>query len=351
MNPSISVVVPVYNGEATLHELTESIIQTMAMTGTGFEIIFVDDGSPDGSWDEIRRMSPKDPHIRGIRLSRNFGQHNALIAGIRAARNDVIITMDDDLQHPPDQIPRLLEALTPEVDLVYGCANEEEHGRLRSLASRIVKLALAATLHSRVAKDISAFRAFRTYLRSAFDRNVDSEVNVDVLLSWSTRRVDAVSVRMDHRRVGKSNYTFRSLLRHALNMITGYSVLPLRLVTMLGLGFTCFGLMVLTYVLVRYLLYGGKVPGFTFIAALVALFSGAQMFALGILGEYLGRIHSRSMHEPQYVVRDATSLMAEYDSRPSIGIGRRESSTAEPSVAQISLDHRAGEDAVSHSDA
>jgi undecaprenyl-phosphate 4-deoxy-4-formamido-L-arabinose transferase len=237
---------------------------------------------------------------------RNFGQHNALLAGIRAANHDIIVTMDDDLQHRPDQIHELLGALQDGVDLVYGIPQAEEHGWMRSFASEITKVALARTMHSPAARNVSAFRAFRRVLRDGFAGNTDPRVTLDVLLSWSTSHIRAITVRMDPRRYGTSNYTWRRLLRHAVNMITGYSTAPLRFVTYLGMGFSAFGWLVLMFVLIRYAVGGGGVPGFTFLAALTAVFSGAQMLALGILGEYLARMHFRSMSQPQYVVRETT---------------------------------------------
>ena len=307
--PRISIVVPVYNGERSLGELLSGLDASLRSQGVTIEVILVDDGSPDGSWPVIESLASQYPWARGIRLMRNFGQHNALMAGICDACYEVVVTMDDDLQHPADQVLRLVDALGPSVDLVYGYAEEEEHGPLRSLASRTVKLALATTLRYDAAKHVSAFRAFRLPLRDSFAMNSDPGLTLDVLLSWSTTRVRAIPVRMEPRRYGRSNYSARLLVRHALNMVTGYSTLPLRLVTWMGLSFSLLGGAVLAYVLLHYALYGVAVPGFTFIASMVAVFSGAQMLALGILGEYLGRMHFRSMHRPQYLVRETTTGM------------------------------------------
>jgi glycosyltransferase involved in cell wall biosynthesis len=156
-----------------------------------------------------------------IRLARNYGQHNALVAGVRAARHDVVVTMDDDLQHPPEEVPRLLAELTEDVDLVYGIAREEEHGVLRSLASRAVKAGMSGAMGVNNAKQVSAFRAFRTFLRNGFDLVNGPHVCVDVALSWGTTRVAAVEVRMDERAEGDSGYTFKTLVRHTMNMVLG----------------------------------------------------------------------------------------------------------------------------------
>ena len=155
------------------------------------------------------------------------------------------------------------------------------------------------------ARHVSAFRAFRTDLRQAFAGYQSPSVSLDVLLTWGTTRFAAIPVRHDPRRLGESNYTFRRLVILALDMMTGFSTWPLRLASLIGLGVTLFGVAVLAYVLGRYLIAGYSVPGFPFLASTIAIFSGAQLFALGIIGEYLARMHFRIMNKPTYVVWEA----------------------------------------------
>jgi len=303
---SVTVVVPVYNGSATLRELAGRVDATLSKTAN-WELIFVVDGSPDDSWRVVSELVEQYSHVRGIDLFRNFGQHNALLAGIRAARHDVIVTMDDDLQHSPEQIPTLLEAMSEDVDLVYGTSPEDEHNAFRNITSRVAKAAMGFTIGGRMARDSGAFRAFRTSLRDGFDLVNDSYISIDVLLSWVTTRYRAVATPMQQREAGKSNYTVRKLLRHTLNMVTGYSSRPLRMVSWLGFGFALFGTFALGYVLVRYITTDTEVPGFAFLASLISILAGAQLFGLGIIGEYLGRMHFRSMQRPAYVVRTMVS--------------------------------------------
>jgi undecaprenyl-phosphate 4-deoxy-4-formamido-L-arabinose transferase len=212
--------------------------------------------------------------------------------------------MDDDLQHPPEAIPDLIRALTDEFDLVYGVAKVEEHGFWRNLASRAVKRAMVITLGVEHARKISAFRAFRNELKSPFMEVRDAFVSIDVILSWVTTRITSIEVEMERRAESESNYNVRSLFGHALNMVTGYSITPLKLVTMLGLATALLGFGLLVIVLVLFFTGRTEVAGFTTIASMVALFAGAQMAAIGILGEYLGRLHFRSMNRPTYVIRD-----------------------------------------------
>jgi len=302
--PSISVVVPVYNSQQTLPELTTRLRNVLSAVAEDFEVILVNDGSRDESWRVICELATQHPWVRGIDLMRNYGQHNALLAGIREARYDIIITMDDDLQHPPEEIPGLLAKLDEGYDVVYGTPHKEQHGLWRDLASQVTKLALQSAMGAEAARNVSAFRAFRVQVRDAFANYQGPFVSLDVLLTWGTTRFTAIPVRHDPRLIGVSNYTFRKLVTHALNMMTGFSVLPLQLASLMGFSFALFGLLVLVYVVGRYLIQGGSVPGFPFLASTIAIFSGAQLLALGIIGEYLARMHFRMMERPTYSVRE-----------------------------------------------
>jgi glycosyltransferase involved in cell wall biosynthesis len=302
----ISVVVPVYNSEGTLRQLVERLESTLSGTSSKLEIIMVNDGSRDGSWDVICQLAQEHDCVRGVSMMRNYGQHNALLCGIRMAENEVIVTMDDDLQHPPEEVPKLLAKLGEGYDVVYGTPAQEQHGLFRDMASRITKLALQSAMGAETARKVSAFRAFRTRLRDAYADYRSPSVSIDVLLTWATTRFGAVPVRHDPRRIGVSNYNFRKLVNHAFDMMTGFSTWPLQLATMIGLAFAILGVAVLTYVLANYLIHGGSIPGFTFLASLIAIFSGAQLFTLGIIGEYLARMYKRTMDRPPYVIGQLT---------------------------------------------
>jgi len=249
--------------------------------------------------------------VLGLRLARNYGQHNALLCGIRAARGELVVTLDDDLQNPPEEIHRLLARLDEGYDVVYGSPQAETHGFLRDQASRITKLALQGAMGVESASKVSAFRVFRARLREAFAAYRSPSVNIDVLLTWGTTRFGSVLVRQDERAVGDSGYTLRKLINHAINMMTGFSVLPLQVASVLGLAFGSMGFLVLLYVLLRYLVDGSAVPGFPFLASIIAIFSGVQLFALGIFGEYLARMHFRSMERPPYALRSSTAAQGD----------------------------------------
>lgn len=304
-NQSLSIVVPVYCAEKTLQELVDQLSKTLPSLADQFEIILVNDGSKDRSWDLIEDLAGKFPYITGINLMRNYGQHNALLCGIRAAKYDIIITMDDDLQHPPETIHLLLEKLNEGFDVVYGSPLSETHGLFRDAASLITKLVMGNMMNVETARYVSAYRAFRTRLRESFANYQASTVSIDVLLTWGTNKFSYIKVEHNSRFAGRSHYTFRKLVAHAMNMITGFSTIPLRISSGVGFFFTLFGVFVFLYALLRYLISGGStVPGFTFLASVIAIFSGAQLFALGIMGEYLARMHFRLMDKPSYAVKD-----------------------------------------------
>ncbi|MEX2303046.1 MAG: glycosyltransferase family 2 protein [Bryobacterales bacterium] len=300
---NVSIVVPVYNSEESLLELAKRIDQVLGGADGKLELVFVNDGSRDQSWRQVQQLAAAHPWVVGIDLMRNYGQHNALLCGIRAATNEVIVTLDDDLQNPPEEIPKLLDCLREGRDVVYGVPRTQQHGLWRDVASYVTKLTLQGAMGAETATKVSAFRAFRRDLRGAFSDFRGPYVSLDVLLTWATTSFGSVVVEHQRRLTGRSNYTLSKLLVHSLNMMTGFSTLPLQLASLVGFASTIFGVVLLLFVLGRYLLEGGVVPGFAFLASAIAIFSGAQLFAIGIFGEYLARMHFRVMDRPAYAVR------------------------------------------------
>jgi undecaprenyl-phosphate 4-deoxy-4-formamido-L-arabinose transferase len=300
---SLSVVVPVYNSEGSLPLLVNRLSSILPNVAPRFELILVNDASADASGSVVDQLTAEYGWIVGIHLMRNFGQHNALLSGIRDAQFETIITLDDDLQNPPEEIPRLLVKLNEGFDVVYGFPERESHGLWRDLASRITKATLRNAMGVDVASRVSSYRAFRAQVRSAFANYHGAFVSVDVLLSWGTSQFAAIPVKNPPRVVGKSNYTVGKLIIHAVNMVTGFSVMPLQVASMLGFAFAIFGFSLLVYVLERYIVNGDTVVGFPFLASALSIFSGVQLFSLGIIGEYLARMHFRLLDKPTYTVR------------------------------------------------
>jgi glycosyltransferase involved in cell wall biosynthesis len=307
LTPEISVVVPVYNSGPTLRLLSERVAEAFGTRGLEYELVLVNDGSADDSWEQIAELTRVDARVRGLDLARNYGQHNALLAGIRAARGHTIVTIDDDLQNPPEEIAKLLDKLDEGYDVVYGSAGERQQGLSRALGTRLTKWALKIAIGSEIAGQVSAFRAFRTDLRDVFGDFQGPYVSIDALLGWGTSRFAAVPVRHDPRAAGRSNYGFIRLATHALNVLTGFTTRPLRIATLIGLALTLMGAGILVLVFVRYFVEGDKVPGFPFLASIISIFSGAQLLTLGIIGEYLARVHVRVMDRPAYALREEIS--------------------------------------------
>jgi undecaprenyl-phosphate 4-deoxy-4-formamido-L-arabinose transferase len=300
----LSIVVPVFRSEKTLNELVNRI--TNSISDKSVEIILIDDASGDGTWTTICSIARQNSMVTGIRLGRNSGQHGALLAGVRAAKFQTVVTLDDDLQNPPEEINKLIDALVPGVDVVYGVSTDVIQNFYRRAGSKLVRKFFASALGFNSAVSMSSFRTFRTALREGFNTALGPNVSLDALLTWSTTRFTVVEVKHDERKVGDSHYTFRKLIRFMIDMATGYSALPLRLASALGFLTISFGAVLLVYVIGRPIITGERVQGFPMLASTIIIFSGVQIFLLGILGEYIGRMHFRVMNKPTYMVAETT---------------------------------------------
>jgi glycosyltransferase involved in cell wall biosynthesis len=298
-----SVVIPVYKGESTLPELVDRLSIVLAGLGSEYEILLVNDGSPDHSWDVILSLSKRYPSVLGLDLMRNYGQHNATLCGVMHAQHEIIVTMDDDLQHRPEDIPALIAKLNEGYDVVYGVPQHRNQSWWRAMFASLTKRAVASIMRTKSLRDIGSYRAFHAHLREAFRDYNSPEVILDVLLSWGTDRFAVVPVEEAPRAAGQSNYDFWGLVRVALKVMVSFSTAPLRLASYIGFIFTLVGLGVFLYVLFIYF-SAGSIPGFPFLASIISLFSGAQLFALGIIGEYLARIFDRTGGRPCFAVKE-----------------------------------------------
>ena len=301
----VSVVIPVYNGADTLDMLVERLGAVLPTVAERFELVLVNDDSPDNSWETIERLASSHPWVRGIALMRNAGQHNATLCGIREARYGVIVTMDDDLQNPPEEMGKLLEKLGEGYDVVYGVPRKREQAWWKGMFAALVKRSISRVMGMQTVRDIGAYRAFRASLRNAFRHYEGPDVLVDVLLSWGTRRFGSVQVDEAPREAGVSNYNFVKLVKVSLLVLTSYTTIPLRFASIIGFLFTLFGFGVLVYVLTIYFT-DWSIPGFPFLASTVSIFSGVQLFALGIIGEYLARVFERTGGRRSYTVSHTT---------------------------------------------
>jgi glycosyltransferase involved in cell wall biosynthesis len=299
----VSVVVPVYNSEDTLDSLIVRVETVFSAVGRTFEVVFVDDGSRDRSWPALERIqASRVETVTAVQLMRNFGQHNALMCGFRHCRGAFVITMDDDLQNPPEEIPKLLNAIDAQrLDLVYGVESEKNHENWRNLGSAVTRYFYRSVFKSQVSP--TSFRAMR---RELVDSVLTYDLNytyVDGLLAWNTQRVGAVDVSHHARTSGRSGYSLRKLLLLAFNLFTNFSLLPLQFVSLCGFMAALAGFAVGAFYVAQYFLANIAVPGFASTIVAVLVLGGIQLLALGIMGEYLGRLHLNVNRKPQYTVR------------------------------------------------
>ena len=300
----LSIVVPVYNSSDTLGKLLERLTHTIQKITGSYEIVLVDDGSRDDGWDIIQSLREKyGNHLVAIQLMRNYGQHNALMCGLGMARGEYVVTMDDDLQNPPEEIPKLLEQIKAHrLDLVYGCPSERSHAAWRNLGSTIVWHFYRTVFRNPITP--TPFRIMRHQLARSvlfYDLNF---TYLDGLLAWCTNRIGSVQVDHHAREHGRSGYSWSKLLGLALNLYTNFSLLPLQIVSGLGVLTAASGFFVGLYYFVQYISSSIEVPGFASTIIAVLTLGGAQLLALGIIGEYLGRLHLNVNRKPQYVVRN-----------------------------------------------
>jgi undecaprenyl-phosphate 4-deoxy-4-formamido-L-arabinose transferase len=298
-----SVVIPVYRSAETLRALLERLSTVLDDLGSPYEIVLVDDGSPDDSWHilcELRRLYPD--RVVAVQLMRNYGQHNALMCGFRRSRGRFIVTMDDDLQNPPEEVPKLLEALRArDLDLVYGSYGSKAHSGWRNLGSRLVNAFFRMVFRSGVT--VTSFRAIRReLLESIFSYNLNFTF-IDGLLAWNTQRIGEVAVDHQPRAKGRSGYSLSKLAVLALNLFTNFSLLPLQVVSLCGLVVSVAGLLTALYYLVEFVLHQITVPGYASTIIAVLVLGGLQLLSLGIMGEYLGRLHLNVNRKPQYTER------------------------------------------------
>jgi glycosyltransferase involved in cell wall biosynthesis len=304
----LSVVIPVYRSGPMLLALVSRLLPLLERTGLEHEIVFVEDGGDDDSWCTLGDLQAAHPErLVAIQLMRNYGQHNALMCGFRHARGRIVVTMDDDLQNPPEEVPKLLEALeSGGFDLVYGRYRDKKHSAWRNAGS-----ALVGGFYRIVFGNCVRITSFRAIRRSLLDTILSYDLNftfVDGLLAWNTERIGEVEVEHRPRMAGRSGYSRRRLVSLALNLITNFSLLPLQFVSLIGVLVSTTGFVLAIYYLIRALLSEIVVPGYASIILAILILGGTQLLGLGIIGEYLGRLHLNVNRKPQYQVRDARGL-------------------------------------------
>lgn len=307
----VSVVIPVYGSDHVLPELVTQIrkvLESLDDVRDSYEILFVCDQSPDDSWRVIQTLSAEDPRVHGILLRMNAGQHNALMAGFARARGAIIVTMDDDLQHSPADIPSLLSEIRQGHDVAYARFKTRKHPSWKILGSRLNDLVAGYLMQKPRGLYLSPFRAMKAAIRDEILRYRGPYVYVDGLILTVTRNIATVDVDHHDRFAGASRYGFQQSVSLWLKMATNFSLVPLRITSLLGLVFSGFGfLLALVFVIQKFTL--NLMPdGWSSLMVTILIIGGVQMLALGMLGEYLGRVLLTINLQPQYVIAETVGL-------------------------------------------
>lgn len=300
-NTTYSIVIPVYNSEATLEELCNRVQSVFEKITDNIEIIFVDDGSYDSSWDKMKWLRSKDKRVKIIQLMRNYGQHNALMCGFRFAQGEYVITMDDDLQNPPEEIPKLIDKISEEYDLVYGEYMSKKHSWFRNTGSELIQLLYKKVFD--VNNNLTAFRIIKRELVESILKYDKNYVFIDGLLAWNTKKIGYIDVEHHERTSGRSGYNLKKLITLSMNMVTNFSIIPLQATSILGLLFAVIGFIMGILFLIKKIIFGIPVTGYTSLIVAITIFSGIQLLSLGLIGEYLGRVHLNVNNKPQFLIR------------------------------------------------
>jgi polyisoprenyl-phosphate glycosyltransferase len=302
--PYLSVVIPVYNGEKTIKELHKQLTSCLIQLKVSYEIIFVHDCGKDKSLEKLQDIVNSDSqYSKLLSLTRNFGQHNAIIAGIEVSQGHFILTMDEDLQHRPVDIELLLETQKKGgYDVVYGVPMRKNHNSFRNVTSGIMKRLISFAIPE-LHEDYSAFRLIEGSIARELPKLNNSYTFLDGYLSWLTTNFGSCEVKHDERLAGESSYDLRKLVEHAINILVTFSILPLRLVTYAAIGVFLFDFCFVLFSIYNYIYVGLIAPGYTTLVSLLGLGLGTMMLAIGIIGEYVHRINLKTTNRPNYKVR------------------------------------------------
>ncbi len=303
LTKKISILVPVYKSEETLESLMQRINDTLfPVYKNEYEVIFIEDCGGGKSWNIIEHLKSTYPNnIIGIKLSRNFGQHNALMCGLNYASGDIIITIDDDLQIPPEEIINLIKKHNEtNADLVYGTFGDKKHNQVRNLGSWVIKRVFKIVFNAK--PDATAFRLITKSLAKKLIEHKQNHVFLDGFIHWHTQNIQYQNVEHKTRQFGSSTYTVKKLLSLTFNLFFNFTVIPLRVITFLGIVFSIISFLIGLYMIYVKIYYGVPVQGYTSLATIILFTSSMMMMSMGIVGEYISRIFMSLNNKPQYSI-------------------------------------------------
>ncbi len=297
-----SIVVPVFNAAACLEELISRTINVMEDSKVLFEIILVDDFSTDNSWQVIKELKAKHPNlIKGILLSKNFGQHNATFCGLRNASGEYCITMDDDLQHSPEDISKMIDTINNNsTEIVYGVFKHKNHN-FKRLTIRFLFKTLGFVRHfNSEFKELSSFRLMNFRLREKISQSQSSEINIDELIRWNTDEFTELELKHAKSKKLKSGYNFNSLFQYSIASIINTSDLPLRILSKMGFSISIISFFTACYYLIKKIFYDVTVQGYTSLIVTIMLSTGLIMYTLAFIALYLSKIYRNQNNKPNY---------------------------------------------------
>ena len=311
---NVSILIPVYKNDGGLDELVRRIGDSMAKSAyaNSFELVLVDDCSPDNSWEVIQRLAKENAFVQGATLSRNFGQHNAIMAGLNLVSGQYIVLMDDDLQHPPEAIPSMLDKLVAGADVCYTNYANRQHAAWKIAGSKFNDLMASWLLSKPKGLYLSSFKALKRGVVDQIRNHEGPFAYLDGLILDITRRIATVEIQHGIRAYGEGNYSFKKSISLWLRMVTGTSIVPLRMVTLMGALIALLGFFGAVFIVISNFLYPAESKGWASIIVTILLVSGFQTLFIGVLGEYLGRIHLRLNNKPQYLFRFTTKSDTEF---------------------------------------
>ncbi len=304
--PELSVVIPAYNEEANIGPMVRRLTEVLEPVVEGLEIIFVDDGSTDGTWEAVAGQAEGDPRVHGVRFARNFGHQAALTAGVDAARGAAVVIIDADLQDPPEVIPEMVDRWREGYEVVYA-QREEREGEtwFKKATARWFYRLLSRITSVEIPVDTGDFRLMGPKALAAFRALGERNRFIRGMVAWLGFPQIAVRYRRKPRAAGETKYPLRKMIRLALDGIVGFSYLPLRLATLLGFAVSALAF-VYILVVIGLKIAGINWPGYTSLMASILFLGGVQLIMIGILGEYIGRIFDEVKRRPLYLVREHT---------------------------------------------
>ena len=301
--PAVSIVIPVFNESASIPRLHTRLHQVLQQLGRSFEVVYVDDGSTDRSLQELLVIQGGDPAVKVVTLARNAGQHAAVLAGFAHARGAVVVTLDADLQNPPEEIPRLLA----EIDAGHDAVGTRREGRndpfLRRAISAVVSRLASLAVGVPMTDCGSMLRAYRRPVVDEILRLAERALFIPALGAWLARRPTEISIRHEARLAGRSRYSPLRFMQLGFDLMTGFSLVPIQLVSLAGLGVSLLGIAFGAFLLIRRLILGPESEGLFTLFAILFVFVGILIFAVGLVGEYVGRIYAEVRRRPPYIVR------------------------------------------------